>query len=240
MTAPIIFVLAGVLLTHGPLAVLSVTPAPELVKGLAEATLVLVFRRLPGGAAGADPDGADSGRAGRGAAGLRRCHLGGLVRPRGLASVVFALLALEEIGQPAASRAVAVIAVTVLLSVVAHGATADPLARRFGPRLAPAAGALTRQHAGCAGAQAHPPGTRRNLRDRRGTGLRLDLGLDDGAGQRTDRSGAACHSRAGCPAWRTCPRVSGGDGLDRQARRGRREDLSLFSAAITTENRDKS
>jgi NhaP-type Na+/H+ or K+/H+ antiporter len=60
--------------------------------------------------------------------------------PRGLASVVFALLALEEIGQPAASKAVAVITVTVLLSVVVHGATADPLARRFGPRLAPAAG----------------------------------------------------------------------------------------------------
>jgi NhaP-type Na+/H+ or K+/H+ antiporter len=59
--------------------------------------------------------------------------------PRGLASVVFALLALEEIGQPA-SQAVDVITVTVLLSVVAHGATADPLARRFGPRLAPAAG----------------------------------------------------------------------------------------------------
>jgi NhaP-type Na+/H+ or K+/H+ antiporter len=32
--------------------------------------------------------------------------------PRGLASVVFALLALEEIGQPAASQAVAVITVT--------------------------------------------------------------------------------------------------------------------------------
>jgi len=60
--------------------------------------------------------------------------------PRGLASVVFALLALEEIGQPAASQAVAVITVTVLLSVIAHGATADPLARRLGPRLAPAAG----------------------------------------------------------------------------------------------------
>ena len=60
--------------------------------------------------------------------------------PRGLASVVFALLALEDLGQPAASQAVAVITVTVLLSVVAHGATADPLARRFGPRLAPAAG----------------------------------------------------------------------------------------------------
>jgi NhaP-type Na+/H+ or K+/H+ antiporter len=59
--------------------------------------------------------------------------------PRGLASVVFALLALEEIGQPAASQVVAVITVTVLLSVVAHGASADPLARRFGPRLARAA-----------------------------------------------------------------------------------------------------
>jgi sodium/hydrogen antiporter len=60
--------------------------------------------------------------------------------PRGLASVVFALLALEEIGQPAATQAVDVITVTVLLSVVAHGVTADPLARRFGPRLAPAGG----------------------------------------------------------------------------------------------------
>jgi NhaP-type Na+/H+ or K+/H+ antiporter len=61
--------------------------------------------------------------------------------PRGLASVVFALLALEDLGQPAASQAVAVITVTVLLSVIAHGATADPLARRLGPRLAPDAGA---------------------------------------------------------------------------------------------------
>src|SRR5580692_9128433 len=43
VTAPITFVLAGLVLTHGPLAVLSVTPAPELVKGLAEATLVLVL-----------------------------------------------------------------------------------------------------------------------------------------------------------------------------------------------------
>ncbi len=57
--------------------------------------------------------------------------------PRGLASVVFALLALEDIGQPAASQAIAVITVTVLLSVLAHGATADPLARRLGPRIAP-------------------------------------------------------------------------------------------------------
>ena len=51
--------------------------------------------------------------------------------PRGLASLVFALLALEELG-PAADEAVAVIAVTVLLSVFAHGLSAAPLAERYG------------------------------------------------------------------------------------------------------------
>jgi NhaP-type Na+/H+ or K+/H+ antiporter len=51
--------------------------------------------------------------------------------PRGLASLVFALLALEELGS-GADHAVAAIAVTVLLSVVAHGATAAPLAARYG------------------------------------------------------------------------------------------------------------
>ena len=55
--------------------------------------------------------------------------------PRGLASVVFALLALEDLGRPA-SPAVSVIAFTILLSVVAHGLTASPLAHRYGPRLA--------------------------------------------------------------------------------------------------------
>jgi NhaP-type Na+/H+ or K+/H+ antiporter len=59
--------------------------------------------------------------------------------PRGLASVVFALLALEDIGK-SAQPAVTVIAFTVLLSVVAHGLTANPLAHRYGPRLAIAAG----------------------------------------------------------------------------------------------------
>ena len=51
--------------------------------------------------------------------------------PRGLASLVFALLALEELGQ-AADKAVAVIATTVFLSVLAHGATARPFATRYG------------------------------------------------------------------------------------------------------------
>ena len=51
--------------------------------------------------------------------------------PRGLASLVFALLALEQLGS-AADMAVSVIAVTVLLSVITHGASAGPLAARYG------------------------------------------------------------------------------------------------------------
>jgi sodium/hydrogen antiporter len=60
--------------------------------------------------------------------------------PRGLASVVFALLALEELGRGEVGRAVSVITITVLLSVVVHGATADPLATRYARRLARTAG----------------------------------------------------------------------------------------------------
>jgi sodium/hydrogen antiporter len=51
--------------------------------------------------------------------------------PRGLASLVFALLALEDIGS-GADEAVAVIAATVFLSVLAHGFSAAPLAARYG------------------------------------------------------------------------------------------------------------
>jgi NhaP-type Na+/H+ or K+/H+ antiporter len=50
--------------------------------------------------------------------------------PRGLASVIFALLALEDLG-PAAQEITATIALTVLLSVAAHGLSARPFARRF-------------------------------------------------------------------------------------------------------------
>lgn len=58
--------------------------------------------------------------------------------PRGLASLVFALLGLEALGG-VADEAVAVIAVTVLLSVVAHGVSAAPLAAWYG-RVAGTAG----------------------------------------------------------------------------------------------------
>ncbi|HEU4947637.1 MAG TPA: cation:proton antiporter [Kribbella sp.] len=55
--------------------------------------------------------------------------------PRGLASLVFALLALEELG-PSAEEAVSIIGVTVFLSVLAHGLSAGPLAARYGQAVA--------------------------------------------------------------------------------------------------------
>ena len=64
--------------------------------------------------------------------------------PRGLASVVFGLLALEALDERAAKPVVAVIAFTVLLSVIAHGLTAEPLAGRYGPRLSSGTGTATR------------------------------------------------------------------------------------------------
>jgi len=53
--------------------------------------------------------------------------------PRGLASVVFALLAIEDLGDtsPEVKTAVATVALTVLLSVVLHGITAGPGGRRY-------------------------------------------------------------------------------------------------------------
>jgi sodium/hydrogen antiporter len=77
--------------------------------------------------------------------------------PRGLASVVFALLALEELGSPTAGHAVAVITITVLLSVVLHGVTAEPLAARY-------ARSLARRAAGQADAQMPDMPERRLIR----------------------------------------------------------------------------
>jgi sodium/hydrogen antiporter len=53
--------------------------------------------------------------------------------PRGLASVVFALLAAEELGtsSPVVGQAVAAVALTVLLSVILHGISAGPGGRRY-------------------------------------------------------------------------------------------------------------
>jgi NhaP-type Na+/H+ or K+/H+ antiporter len=53
--------------------------------------------------------------------------------PRGLASVVFALLAVEELGgdDPRVVTALHAIALTILLSVIAHGISGRPLAGRY-------------------------------------------------------------------------------------------------------------
>jgi hypothetical protein len=47
-----------------------------------------------------------------------------------------ALVALEDLNQQVAGPAVGVTGVTVLPSVIAHSATADPLSRVYGPRIA--------------------------------------------------------------------------------------------------------
>jgi sodium/hydrogen antiporter len=53
--------------------------------------------------------------------------------PRGLASVVFAILAVEDLGQghPPVGHAVAAVALTVLASVVLHGVSAGPVGSRY-------------------------------------------------------------------------------------------------------------
>jgi NhaP-type Na+/H+ or K+/H+ antiporter len=56
--------------------------------------------------------------------------------PRGLASVIFALLAVEELAEHG-GPAVAIIVTTVLVSVLAHGLSAGPLAVRYGAAVEP-------------------------------------------------------------------------------------------------------
>ena len=51
--------------------------------------------------------------------------------PRGLASILFALLVLERYPIPGAQELAACVVLTVLLSIVLHGATATPLSNHF-------------------------------------------------------------------------------------------------------------
>jgi NhaP-type Na+/H+ or K+/H+ antiporter len=66
--------------------------------------------------------------------------------PRGLASVVFALLAMENLdgNTGAIDVAVATIGLTVLASVLLHGLTAQPLVARYAARRAADEGAPVR------------------------------------------------------------------------------------------------
>ncbi|MFI5896047.1 cation:proton antiporter [Actinoplanes sp. NPDC051513] len=58
--------------------------------------------------------------------------------PRGLASIIFALIALDDLRGEAVD-AVAIIGITVVLSVFAHGLSAKPLAKRYAASQPPAA-----------------------------------------------------------------------------------------------------
>jgi NhaP-type Na+/H+ or K+/H+ antiporter len=69
---------------------------------------------------------------------LYRTHLGtatvafvGWFGPRGLASVIFALLAFDQLGQRA-GLVLTVVSITVGLSILLHGFSANPLIARFG------------------------------------------------------------------------------------------------------------
>jgi len=55
--------------------------------------------------------------------------------PRGLASVVFGLIAFDSLHGSEAKSVLAAVTLTVLLSVVAHGLTASPLASRYGDHI---------------------------------------------------------------------------------------------------------
>ena len=114
--------------------------------------------------------------------------------PRGLASVVFALLALEDLAEPAAKPAITVIAFTVLLSILAHGLTADPLASRYGPRLTPPPGAAGPVRAGRdTRTTPHPPLPARPARRRRKSLMTTDQVLPG------EDPVDASKSRPGCP-----------------------------------------
>jgi sodium/hydrogen antiporter len=66
--------------------------------------------------------------------------------PRGLASVVFGLIAVDSLRPPAARLVLGAVTVTVALSVLLHGVSASPLAKRYGQvasRLPPGAAHLT-------------------------------------------------------------------------------------------------
>jgi NhaP-type Na+/H+ or K+/H+ antiporter len=70
--------------------------------------------------------------AGSGVGGATTAYIGWF-GPRGLASVVFALLAVEELGygDPRVMAAVHAVVITVVVSVVAHGVSARPLTARY-------------------------------------------------------------------------------------------------------------
>lgn len=68
--------------------------------------------------------------------GLDRATVGvvGWFGPRGLASVVFTLIAVDSLGEADGQRVLSAVGITVALSVLAHGVSASPVAAWYGHR----------------------------------------------------------------------------------------------------------
>jgi NhaP-type Na+/H+ or K+/H+ antiporter len=68
--------------------------------------------------------------------GLDRATIGfvGWFGPRGLASVVFGLIAVDSLAPAQSTVVLAAVTLTVALSVLLHGISASPLAARYGAR----------------------------------------------------------------------------------------------------------
>jgi NhaP-type Na+/H+ or K+/H+ antiporter len=60
----------------------------------------------------------------------------GWFAPRGIASVLYLLIVVNELGLPGYERMISIIVLTVLLSVFLHGITAVPLSRMYAGRAA--------------------------------------------------------------------------------------------------------
>ncbi len=66
--------------------------------------------------------------------------------PRGLASILFALLIVEERRLASGEMLGSVVVLTVLLSIFAHGISAYPLARRYGAHVAAVRNEAEQEH----------------------------------------------------------------------------------------------
>ena len=146
-----------------------------------------------------DPDAAGGGRAGRGPARPAAVLFIGWFGPRGLASVVFAPARAGRPGRARGRPAITVIAFTVLLSVLAHGAERRPAGQPLRP---PAHPATRRRPPGRAGRDTrttpHPPlpGRRPARRTEERPLMTTDQVLP-GAGPQAHRKAGPDASRAG-------------------------------------------
>jgi NhaP-type Na+/H+ or K+/H+ antiporter len=84
--------------------------------------------------------------------------------PRGLASVVFTRLALQEIEHSGGGMLLQTVTWTILLSVVLHGISAPPLAARYGASIAKAGNIPEKAPAGEPRVRLHDLAGRHSLR----------------------------------------------------------------------------